>query len=131
MISRVLMLLMLACLVVGPVEAVETCDGTTTASVDINEDYSFCWTKNHPNDNVKLYKVYKDGQIYDTVLDGDCGPGDYCETPRYTSNAEGIHVFTVVAVDTMDFPSGHSDSVTLTVANQPPSKPGGCSIRVF
>lgn len=131
MIKKLAIVLMLSCLSFSSGQAAETCEGETDRTVNINQEFSFCWTKNPTHDMVKSYTVYRNGEVYDTVLDGACGTGDFCETPKYKSNVEGDFTFTVTATDTYDYQSDHSDAVTLSVAKLPPSKPGGCSIRVF
>ena len=93
-------------LTVGPIpaEAQVTCDGVDVDDVLTDEQFVLCWTKNHANDQVVGYKVYKSlvsnqkGDLFLTFLTTDCGT-DLCETGPLVVAVPGTHYLKVYAYD--------------------------------
>ena len=115
--------LIIAFLMVASYAHAELCTGVTEATVGNHETFSFCWDPNPVEDDVLNYVIYKDGLVMDTVPVSMCN-SESCNSPSYTENQKGVHVFTVRAVDTDGASSGDSNPVTLTIINVPPGNPG-------
>jgi len=129
MIKRIVVSLLLTGLCLGPVEGAETCIGVER-EFDIGESYQICWDMGPEND-LASYIIYMDGEVYETISVGDaCGEGPYCESPRYESNEAGNFSISIRAADGAGNTSPMSEPVQLRVVDLPPSKPGGCSIRL-
>jgi hypothetical protein len=132
MIKKILIVMMLASLSLGPIgpaHAVDECDGTQSKTLDISEKFSLCWTMGTEHD-LANYILYDNGTVLDTMSVGDsCGVGPYCESSYYSLDATGDHTLTVVAQDSTGNKSQHSDPVKVTIVDRPPKKPSGCSIR--
>ena len=93
-------------LTVGPIpaEAQVTCDGVEVDAVLTDQQFAMCWTKNHANDQVVGYKIYKSlvsnqkGDLFLTFLTADCGT-DLCETGPLIVAVPGTHYLKVYAYD--------------------------------
>lgn len=132
MIKKILIVMMLTSLSLGPIgpaHAVDECVGVQEKTLDINEKFSICWDMGKDYD-LASHILYDNGTVLDTMTIGDsCGAGPYCETPSYSLDVLGEHLFTLVAQDSAGNKSSHSDPVKVTITDKPPSKPSGCSIR--
>jgi len=123
-LAAILMVLIL----VGSSGAQETCDGSQSLTVDRGKGFVLCWDKN-PEPDVTEYRVYLDGDLFSTYMSGDCGLF-ICETGKLVQQAMGSFSLTVKAYDGTN-ESEASNPVTLVVEDKAPSKPTGCSIRMF
>lgn len=113
------------CFTVLPIQA-----QSQSATKEIGDTYAFTWDRNHSNDLVTHYQIYRDSVPFDTFQDSSCIDGN-CETSPYTADALGIFTFTITAVDQDGLESDISDCIlTLTVQNTlPPDPVGGCAFK--
>ena len=121
-----------------PIQAQEECSGVTEMTVDIGEQFVFCWYPNQEPD-VAGYRVYENGVAIIDLPNGNCANG-ICEPDPMSLSTEGTYTYYFTAYDgpQVDIPtvvsgeSDQSDEIVITVINLPPMPPsGGCVKRII
>ena len=122
MIKRVFAVVMACLFLSGGMAFAGPCTGVTEATLGNHDEFSFCFDPNPVIDDVQHYVLYRDGVVIEVIPLSMCD-AERCDTPTYLERQKGTYSYTLIAVDTEDLQSDHSDPVLVTVVNTPPGKP--------
>jgi len=134
--------ILLFCLQIPPAgaqpAATAVCDNGTELTIHKEKQFEICWERN-PEPDVDKYQIYismTEGQVEATFgepVDVAMACNDnYCFSGPLVKPEVGTYWFTVTALDTsQNLESAHSNEVKLVIEDRTPSKPSGCSIRLF
>lgn len=126
MIIRIVLLIFLLCSTSSFAQEEDVCDGVESATITTNGNFTLCWKRNNPNDNVHHYKVFDNpteidpyspifGEEVYYMLDSDCLTIHCITEPIPAMQEPGVHYLTVRGFDNVTHHSGPSNSIVLTV----------------
>lgn len=113
------------CVIIQGTAIAQECDGSESFTTYPGDLFETCWDRNHPNDNVYVYRIYRTysaavpphsnrGILVGEVLDEDCDEV-HCFSGPKSVNEVGTHYLRVYAFDNYEHYSDASNHVVLTI----------------